>query len=182
MIYISSSVNDLQGFRFQFCFWILHTCMINTYESMWERIQRNQFIIQFLYQWKKFTKDKLRFIIYVKTTSKKYLLYRMGDALANKLRIRSQLCREFLAEFLGTFILIVSWLLFYVYGYSYKGIVLFVYFCTLISAHLMNVGIWWWFSGPVRFKQRRTRIRPFHSLVVGRWCYDGSICIWRSLG
>lgn len=31
----------------------------------------------------------------------------MSDALANKLRIRSQLCREFLAEFLGTFILIV---------------------------------------------------------------------------
>lgn len=115
MIYISSSVNDLQGFRFQFCFWILHTCMINTYESMWERIQRNQFIIQFLYQWKKFTKDKLRFIIYVKTTSKKYLLYRMSDALANKLRIRSQLCREFLAEFLGTFILIVSWSLIYDY-------------------------------------------------------------------
>lgn len=124
MIYIFSSVNDLQGFRFQFCFWILHTCMINTYESMWERIQRNQFIIQFLYQWKKFTKDKLRFIIYVnvKTTSKKYLLYRMSDALANKLRIRSQLCREFLAEFLGTFILIVSWSLIYIYGYSYKGI------------------------------------------------------------
>lgn len=82
---------------------------------------------------KKFTKDKLRFIIYVKTTSKKYLLYRMGDALANKLRIRSQLCREFLAEFLGTFILIVSWSLIYVYGYSYKGIVLLIYLCILTN-------------------------------------------------
>lgn len=121
MIYISSSVNDLQGFRFQFCFWILHTCMINTYESMWER---NPFHNSVSLTIKKFTKDKLRFIIYVKTTSKKYLLYRMSDALANKLRIRSQLCREFLAEFLGTFILIVSWSLIYVYGYSYKGIVL----------------------------------------------------------
>lgn len=139
MIYISSSVNDLQGFRFQFCFWILHTCMINTYESMWERNPLHNSVSLTI---KKFTKDKLRFIIYVKTTSKKYLLYRMGDALANKLRIRSQLCREFLAEFLGTFILIVSWSLIYVYGYSYKGIVLFLYFCTLISAHLMNVGIW----------------------------------------
>lgn len=106
MIYISSSVNDLQGFRFQFCFWILHTCMINTYESMWERNPLHNSVSLTI---KKFTKDKLRFIIYVKTTSKKYLLNRMSDALANKLRIRSQLCREFLAEFLGTFILIVSW-------------------------------------------------------------------------
>lgn len=130
MIYISSSVNDLQGFRFQFCFWILHTCMINTYESMWERNPLHNSVSLTI---KKFTKDKLRFIIYVKTTSKKYLLYRMSDALANKLRIRSQLCREFLAEFLGTFILIVSWLLFYVYGYSYKGIVLFIYFCILTN-------------------------------------------------
>lgn len=72
-------------------------------------------------------------MIYVKTTSKKYLLYRMSDALANKLRIRSQLCREFLAEFLGTFILIVSWSLIYDYGYSYKGIVLFIYFCILTN-------------------------------------------------
>lgn len=55
----------------------------------------------------------------------------MGDALANKLRIRSQLCREFLAEFLGTFILIVSWSLIYVYGY--KGIVLLIYFCILTN-------------------------------------------------
>lgn len=139
MIYISSSVNDLQGFRFQFCFWILHTCMINTYELMWERNPLHNSVSLTI---KKFTKDKLRFIIYVKTTSKKYLLYRMSDALANKLRIRSQLCREFLAEFLGTFILIVSWSLIYVYGYSYKGIILFLYFCTLISAYLMNVGIW----------------------------------------
>lgn len=130
MIYISSSVNDLQGFRFQFCFWILHTCMINTYESMWERNPLHNSVSLTI---KKFTKDKLRFIIYVKTTSKKYLLYRMGDALANKLRIRSQLCREFLAEFLGTFILIVSWSLIYVYGYSYKGIVLLIYFCILTN-------------------------------------------------
>lgn len=128
MIYISSSVNDLQGFRFQFCFWILHTCMINTYESMWER---NPLHNSGSLTIKKFTKDKLRFIIYVKTTSKKYLLYRMSDALANKLRIRSQLCREFLAEFLGTFILIVSWSLIYVYGY--KGIVLLIYFCILTN-------------------------------------------------
>lgn len=128
MIYISSSVNDLQGFRFQFCFWILHTCMINTYESMWERNPLHNSVSLTI---KKFTKDKLRFIIYVKTTSKKYLLYRMSDALANKLRIRSQLCREFLAEFLGTFILIVSWSLIYVYGY--KGIVLLIYFCILTN-------------------------------------------------
>lgn len=95
---------------------------------MWERNPLHNSVSLTI---KKFTKDKLRFIIYVKTTSKKYLLYRMGDALANKLRIRSQLCREFLAEFLGTFILIVSWSLIYVYGY--KGIVLLIYFCILTN-------------------------------------------------